>query len=905
MFRTAKPCIGLWLTVLLVGMVSGMAACAARRAAFREGSGTAEFGEDESDQGRFPANWFMKQRLSGPDAIPGRARTRALEEARNEGNLMVAPGSWVSAGPFNVGGRVTALGLDPNDSNHIWLGAAEGGVFSSPDNGMSWFPVFDDQTALSIGSIAVHPTDSNTVYAGTGEDNGGGLSYDGEGVFKTVDGGLTWTNLGLGEVRRIGRVAVDPSNPQRVFLAAGGDWFNKDANRGIYRSTDGGASWGKVLYVADDAGGIDIAIDRNSPGRVYAAIWQRQSLGSTWYIGGVNSGLYRSTDGGDTWSRLTNGLPVGPDVGRIGLAIAPSSTNTVYALVINSGGNLLGVYKTTDAGDSWTAVNTTLTLSGFSYYFGNIRVDPSDPNIVYVLDSLLYKSTDGGVSFLPFAAGVHPDWHDLIITGRRLLVGNDAGFFRSKNGGSSWYHAETLPITQLYDLGIDRLQPFHRFAGAQDVGTVRTQTGGLADWQIVLPGDGLQCEVDTGDSDTVYAERQYGAMLRSTDGGLSFSPATTGIDASERRNWSTPITPDPAVPGTLYTGTQRVYRSTDSALSWIPVSPDLTNGPGLGPDVSRDPRSQDDPDHLQNLIEDTITVVSVSPLDSRVLWAGTDDGNVWVSDDSGVIWTRVNPSGLAYWVTDIAGDPFDARTAYLTVTGYRQDDRLPYVRVTTDLGTTWRDLSGTLPQVPINGIVPDPSWRGRLFAGSDVGVHLSNDGGASWSMMSGGMPCVVVTDLVLHGPSHTLYAGTYGRSIYTYDLNQLPPADGDGDGVDNNHDCALADPGAFAPPGEVNPLTVETGAGDSALLSWPSLAGSAGPGTVYDIATGDLAGLRTSGTGGSTALICNLSGTTASDQAVPPSDTGVYYLVRGRNVCAAGSWGTDSQPAERISSACP
>jgi hypothetical protein len=299
-------------------------------------------------------------------------------------------------------------------------------------------------------------------------------------------------------------------------------------------------------------------------------------------------------------------------------------------------------------------------------------------------------------------------------------------------------------------------------------------------------------------------------------------------------------------------------------------------------------------------------VVAPSPVDDRILWAGTDDGNVWVSGNSGSFWQQVNPAGPAYWVTDIAGDPFDASTAYLAVSGYRQGDRLPYVRVTRDLGATWADLSGTLPQVPINTILPDPAWRGRLFVGSDLGVHLSDDGGATWSIMNGGMPYVVVLDLALDEARRTLFAGTHGRSVFTYDLNQLPPADGDADGADNNHDCALADPGAYSPPAEVSPVVVDEGApGGGTLLSWPSLGGQAGPGTVYDVATGDLSSLPTAGTAGSSALACGLSATTAIDAAIPQAGAAIYYMVRGRNACAAGTWGESSQHVERLSPACP
>ena len=383
---TTKLAIRRRASSILAAAICGLSACAAP--------------DTQRNERPFPSSWFLNQRLSADGAIPVRARARALEQARARGILASAPGSWLSAGPINIGGRVTALGVDPNDINHLWLGSAEGGVFVSTDGGTTWTAVFDGETALSIGSIATHPVDSGTAYVGTGEDNGGGFSYDGEGVFKTTDGGATWIGLGLAETRRIGRIALDPLDPRRVFVAAGGDWFSRDSSRGIYRSLDGGTTWEKVLYVADDSGGIDVAIDPANPDRVYAAIWQRQSLGSSWYIAGPNSGVFRSTDGGTTWSRMTNGLPLGPDVGRIGLAVSRSSPSTVYALVIDGLGNLFGLYRTTDVGDTWVPLSAaSLLLNGFSYYFGNIRIDPANPNTVYVLDSNLMKSTNGGASF--------------------------------------------------------------------------------------------------------------------------------------------------------------------------------------------------------------------------------------------------------------------------------------------------------------------------------------------------------------------------------------------------------------------------------------------------------------------------------------------------------------------------
>jgi hypothetical protein len=852
-----------------------------------------------------PEGWFHAQRAGAHGAAGARgARALAVESARARG-LSDAPGVWVAGGPRNVGGRVTALGVDPNDRARIWVGTAAGGVFLTEDEGVTFRPVFDGQVALSVGSLAVHPTISDIVYVGTGEDNGAGYVYDGDGVFKTTDGGETWTNVGLSEVRRIGRLAIDPTNGERIFAAAGGDWYVPGSHRGIYRSVDGGGSWQQVLFVANDAGGIDIAIDPANPSRVYAAIWQRSSEGTHWHIGGPASGIYRSLDGGDTWSELTSGLPT-VDMGKIGLAIAPTDPRVIYANIINPAGTLQGIYRSLDGGDTWVKRSNNAAADwygDFGYYFAGIVVDPHDANTTYALDVRLLRSTNGGRSVGPAEGTAHVDWHDLIIdASRRWLGATDGGLYISQDDGSSWAHAGDLPITQFYDLGIDGLDARRRFGGSQDNGTLRTLTAGTNDWAEVLADDGLQCEVDPTNSSKVYASKQAGGLHRSVDGGATFTAAMAGIDTSERVNWNAPLTLDPSLPSTIYTGRTRVYRSTDSMLSWSPISPDLSAAAaaagGADPPAGRA--------HAFGPLRDTVTALAVSPVNRDVLWAGTDSGRVWVSGDGGAAWTRVDPPGPSYWVTEIAADRVEANTAYLAVTGYRQGDGLPYVRVTRDLGASWSDVTGNLPPAPVNAIVTDPDWRGRLFAGTDLGVYVSDDEGGSWSDMRGGMPHVVVLDLVRHDPGDTLFAATHGRSVYTFDLAQLGPADGDGDGIDNNVDCALADAGAFAAPGEVVALSVDRRDGATSALTWTSLAAAAGTGTRYDLARGDIAVLTASGgSWGSVSFDCGVTGASSADASAPATGSGFYYLVRGRNACGVGSWGADSGGSPRASSACP
>lgn len=852
--------------------------------------------------------------------VPATARNVALAIARAEGVSSTA-GAWTFEGPTNVPGRVTALAVDPTNPARIWAGAAAGGVFLSQDDGATFVPVFDDQTALSIGSLAAHPTDPAIVYVGTGEDNGAGFTYDGEGVFKTTDGGATWTPAGLGATRRIGALAVDPTDGDRVFAAAGGDWFARGTARGIYRTTDGGATWQQVLFVADDTGGIDVEIDPADPDRVFAAMWERSAEGDRWTIGGPDSGVWRSLDGGDTWSRLSNGLPSAP-MGRIGLAIAPSDPNVVFALVIDPNGLFMGLYRSLDGGDTWARRDGSSVadwFGSFGYYFGQVRVDPSDADTVYLMDIRLLRSTNGGKTVRNVTNVVHIDYHDLVADGSgRLVAATDGGVWISPDDGSSWTRSD-LPTTQIYDLAIDATDPSRRLIGTQDNGTQRTTTGSAGDWAEVLFDDGMHCEIDPTDPDRVYASTQYGGFRRSTDGGDTFTPATDGIASNEPVNWAAPLTLDPTTPTTMYTGTDRVYRSTDGMVSWLPTSPPLDGsshghadepsmaaGEPLVPGRSTGDDGSLGRDHTKGLIRGTVTAIAVSPIDTAVVWAGTDDGHLWVTSDGGTNWSEATPPGPKYWITDIAADPRSASGAFVAASGARLGDPAPSVRRTRDLGATWEDVTGDLPGVPVGAVHVDTDWVGRVFAGTDLGVFVTDDGGVTWSDMRAGMPYVVVLDLVRHETSDVLFAGTHGRSMFAFDLAQLGVADGDGDGVDNNLDCALADAGAFAPPTEVVDVRVETMGAGTVGLSWLDQSANAGAGTTYDVARGSVTALRTSGDPGTAeTFACALADPETTDPASPVHDDGFWYVVRATNSCGDGTWGASSSGAARDLTVCP
>jgi photosystem II stability/assembly factor-like uncharacterized protein len=434
------------------------------------------------------------------------------------------------------------------------------------------------------------------------------------------------------------------------------------------------------------------------------------------------------------------------------------------------------------------------------------------------------------------------------------------------------------------------------------MGSIRTLDGGSSNWVNCLGGDGFNCEVDPVNPLRVYCERPFGGLFRSSDGGITFVSGFHGLPPSDRTNWNAPIVHDPHTSQRLYTASQRVYRSTDAAANWDAISDDLTNGSThFAPTTSE--RRSDATQHLENVVEGTVTTLAVSALDGNVLWAGTDDGHVWVTGNGGTSWTNVDVPGRSEWVTRVEADPFSASGGYVTYSGYRNASRLPRIFRTTNLGGSWVDISGDLPDIPLNGVNadPDPAMRGRLFVCSDSGVYVTDDYGQSWSALGTGLPPVVVLDLDLVHASRQLFAGTHGRSMYLYDLNQLGPADADGDGSDNLADCRPDDAAVFAVPGEVSGLSIGS---DRQTVSWDSAAPAAGSATEHQVLRGLIAGLPV---GGPTDA-CIVAGTTAAsavDADVPPADAGFWYLVRARNVCGTGSYGSTSAGGPRVGTACP
>ncbi len=717
---------------------------------------------DPGEASRKPSDWHWLQRTYphydfDPVAVQSALSERLLQVGSNKNAA-----SWQQVGPTNVGGRIVDIAFNPKNPQTIYLAAATGGVFKSTDGGANWVPVFDDQAVLTIGDIELDPERPDTIYVGTGEANGGHNNSPGLGVYRSLDGGMTWESVGLAETASIGRIVVDPSRPNRVLTAAVGSYFQPNNERGVYRSIDSGQTWERTLFVNDSTGAIDLVFNPNSPDTVFAATWERvrRPTGPV-RLHGNGSGVWRSVDNGVTWTKLGNGLP-DPTIlqdqtgrarfGRIGLAISESQPQTLYALYVDGvTQGYLGLYRSDNGGDSWYNADPLKgaedAFANFSWYFGQVRVDPGDPDVVFVLDQQLAMSTNGGASW-EVQPGTHVDHHALEYSpdGSVILSGNDGGLARSTDNGNFWTRQGELPITQFYEIAFDPSDPRRLFGGTQDNGTLRSPTGTDGPWTRILGGDGFYVAVDPTNPGIIYAESQNGGLYRlDSDGQTFIKPA-----AASATNWSTPFILDPDDPSTLLFGARRIFRSTNRGETWTAISPTLgKNATGrLG----------------------TVTTIDISPINTDIVFAGTDDGNVWVSSDGGDSWTLRAAGLIDRWVTRVVASPHSATEVFVSFSGLKWRDPQPHVFRSNDLGATWVAASGGLPDSPVNALTADPRVPGLLFTGLDIGAYFSTDSGSSWSMLGSGLPAVAVYDLKVDVASNRLLAGTHGRSMWSLPL---------------------------------------------------------------------------------------------------------------------------------------
>jgi photosystem II stability/assembly factor-like uncharacterized protein len=711
--------------------------------------------QEERERKQEGNDWFINQRIFPNGRVDYEAYRNAVNYVNSErGKLRTANmlNNWQYAGPENIGGRITDVEMHASSLQVMYLCAASGGIFKSINAGVSWLPVFDAQPTLSIGDLAIAPSDANTLYAGTGEANAGGgsITYDGMGVYKSGDAGSTWNYIGLDSTRNTGRIAINPFNKDIVYVAAMGDLFGNTTQRGIYKTTDGGISWQQSLFLNDSTGGIDVVVHPQHPDTVFVCMWTRVRRPERRNYGGPASGIYRSYDGGISWTKLTNGLSFAGIPGRIGIDISQTNPNILFATVTDDSGANIGIYKTIDNGDTWTTV-TQPAASGYSYWFGRIKIDPTDPATVYFIDFDLHKSTNGGQTWNAMASFTHADQHEVYIhplNHNLVLLGNDGGFYISNNGGTTWTHDVTLPITQFYTCEMDEQNPALLYGGAQDNGVNTTPTGNFNDWTMIWSGDGMVVLVDPNDPLKVYMEGQYGFL----------NTALNGIGPADRFNWNTPIIFNPVNSNSLFLGTSKVYKTTNRGMNWNLISPDLTNNTGVA--------------WSYPIVYETITTIDNSAADTAVIYAGTDDGHVWITTNTGLNWTDISSGLPVRWVTRIAADPFDPMGAYVALSGYRYHEAMSHIYHTINGGQSWADIGGNLPDVPVNDVVID-TVNNALYLATDAGVFYTYQGSTSWQVLGAALPSVPVTDLRIHYPTMTLLAATYGRSMYKYDLSTL------------------------------------------------------------------------------------------------------------------------------------
>jgi photosystem II stability/assembly factor-like uncharacterized protein len=702
------------------------------------------------------------------DAISDLKKMKSLEKNSSSNSNKITI-DWEFVGPTNIGGRVVDIEFDPINPNIVYSAAATGGVFKSLDMGQNWFPIFDDQPCLTIGDIGIDPNNTDVIYVGTGEANGGHNNFPGVGIFKSINGGNTWEFIGLDSTASIGRIIVDPANSNRVFVAAVGSYFTPNPQRGVYLSEDAGSTWEKSLFISDSTGAIDLVIDPTNSNILYAAMWERVRrpvFASETHLYGPTGGIFKTIDGGITWSKLgpENGLP-DPDlknIGRIGLTIHQSNPSVLYALY-NDGSNLFGIYKTTNGGDNWIETNTDFKGRGsFSWYFGQVRVHPIISETVFVLDVPMLKSSDSGFNW-DFSYGysgpeqLHVDHHALAFhptNPNYILSGNDGGINISQDGGVSWSQPVELPVTQFYEIGLDQLNPQRFYGGTQDNNTIRTLTGSVNDWDRIFGGDGFYVTVDPNDPNIIYAESQFGGLGKSIDGGNSFFSATSGIDFGEPTNWSTPVVMDPNNSEVLYYGTHTLYRTENGAQFWTKISPKLT-------------------DHNDDKRLGTITTISVAPTNSDIIYVGTDDSYIWVSRDYGLTWEDLSTELPYRWVTRVVVDPKDENIVYATFSGLKWADPEPRVFRSDNMGKSWVNISSNLPDAPVNAFAVDNNNSNVLYCGNDIGAFVSYNLGESWEIISDNLPIVVVNDMKIHPTDNYLAVGTHGRGMYKIDLNEI------------------------------------------------------------------------------------------------------------------------------------
>jgi photosystem II stability/assembly factor-like uncharacterized protein len=705
-----------------------------------------------------------------------KAYKNALQQAGQMADMKntsdASTAEWTLEGPANISGRINCIAVHPEDSDIIYVGNASGGIYKTTDGGASWFPVFDDQPYLAVAEIVFDPFDPETLFAATGDPNISGYPFIGDGIYKTTDGGQTWTQLGLSQQGIISRIILDTKNPDVIYAASMGIPFQQTGFRGLYKSINGGQSWSQVLFInsggsiatsgVSDAGIIDMLMDPVNHQVLYAAGWNRLRNNSQTIVSGNAARIYKSVNGGTSWTMLGGGLPA-TSYSRIGLCMSQQNHNVIFAAYVNTSYELDAIYKTINAGVTWTQIPIgTLpygVLGGFGWYFGEIRVNPWNDNEIWLLGVDLYKTSDGGNNWVMAGPGwysydFHADKHDLVfIDSLTLLCATDGGLYKSTDGGNTWLDIDNIPNAQFYRITVDWFNPGNYCGGTQDNGTIYGSSDSLNSWLRLYGGDGFQPLFDYNNAGLMYAEAQNGALYYHLNNIWQYFGY--GLNNNDRRSWDMPLTMSSVNSNVLYTGTYRIYKVSSAPTgSWATISGDLTNG--------------------VNSTFHVITTVDESPLNTAYVYAGTSDGYVWRSLNSGTSWTNISAGLPVRYVTSVKASPNSMNTVFVAHSGYKDNDFIPHIHRSVNNGTAWTDISGDLPQLAINDIlVLQGSGDYVLFAATDGGVYFTENAGANWDRVGANMPQVAVYDLDYDAYNNRIIAGTYGRSMMSVPVSEL------------------------------------------------------------------------------------------------------------------------------------
>lgn len=796
-----------------------------------------------------------------PTPAPQRLQAKVTRDSLKTHSL-VKKVPFKSIGPTVMSGRVVDIEGDPENPAHFYAAFASGGLWESKSNGISFEPLFDHEAVMSIGDIAVDWKHGGVLWVGTGENNSSRSSYSGTGIYKSIDNGKTWQQRGLAESHHIGRILIHPNNPDILWIAALGHLYSNNPERGVFKTTDGGQTWKKVLFLNDSTGAVDLAIDPRNPDVLYAAMWERSRRAWNFKESGNASGIYKSSNGGKSWQKLNtneSGFPTGSGVGRIGLAVSPSDPAIVYALLDNQfhrpkkdepaltkamlqkmdtnaflklkendiddfldrynfpiqfnadtlfqlirSGTIqpqtlleylddanarlfdtpvIGaeLYRSADGGKTWKRTHNNYLdkmFYTFGYYFGNVRVSPNDPNKVYVLGVPIVVSEDGGKTFTSInQENLHVDNHALWIdpqNPKHLICGNDGGLNITFDGGNIWQKTNSIPVGQFYSVAVDMKKPFHVYGGLQDNGVWTGlsinkenrawQASGRYPFKSIMGGDGMQIAIDTRDNNTVYTGFQFGNYFRinvKTGKTVSISPSHSLGERPLRFNWQTPIHLSKHNEDILYIGSQKLHRSMDRGKNWQTLSGDLTKGAKAG-----------------NVPYGTLTTIHESPLQFGLIYTGSDDGLIYVTRDGGRQWQRISDSlPQGYWISRVQASAFDTSVVYTSLNGYRRDNCRALIFRSANYGTTWRQIGKDLPDETVNVIKEDPVNPDILYVGTDHGLYVSLNKGASFMAFGEGLPDAPVHDLTVHPRDKKIVVATHGRSLYLADVAPLQALD--------------------------------------------------------------------------------------------------------------------------------